>query len=59
MTVIEQVKINLKDFDINLDLVEIKAKSVNRFKGLVKMKALHATCVTLLRLKAHKNGKIV
>jgi hypothetical protein len=53
----EEVKVNLKELDIRLSLDEIKAKSVNSFKRLVKIKAKEFTLNYLLEMKEKHSKK--
>ena len=53
----EEVKVKLKELDIRLSLDEIKAKYVNSFKRLVKIKAKEFTLNYLLEMK-EKHSKM-
>ena len=53
----EEARLNLKELDINLSLEEIKKKSADSFKRMVKIKAREYTLKYLLKLKG-KHSKM-
>ena len=53
----EEARLNLSELDINLSLEEIKRKSADSFKRMVKIKAKEYTLDYLLKLKG-KHSKM-